>query len=284
MRYGLGRGLKYRAELGTNPFKYGFVGGTDNHNGVPSNVEEDNWAVGSHGLVDRTPELRATATIEGEMKVSDLNPGGLTGVWATSNTRGAIWDAMAAKETFATSGPRMKLRVFAGQGFQPKYENYEALVKDGYAKGVPMGGDYVGDKAPQFLVWAAKDPIGPNLDRIQIVKGWVENGEIKDTVFNVVASGNRLKPDGSVEPINAPIDLKTGKFNAEKGSPELVGVWTDPDYDPKQNAFYYVRVLQLPTARWSLYDELNAGVKFAANVKREIVERAWASPIWHEVN
>lgn len=284
VRYGLGRGLKYQAELGTNPFKYGFVGGTDSHNGAPSNVEEDNWAVGSHGLADQTAEIRSKAILEGEMKVSDLNPGALTGVWATSNTRGAIWDSMYAKETFATSGPRMKVRAFAGQGFKSHYDSYEELVKDGYAKGVAMGGDYTGEKAPQILVWAVKDPIAPNLDRIQIIKGWLENGEMKDEVYNVVASGDRLRKDGTVEPIDAPIDLKTGQFNTEKGSPELMGVWTDPDYDPKQQAYYYVRVLQLPTARWSLYDELKANVKFADDVKREIVERAWGSPIWHEVN
>lgn len=284
VRYGLGRGLKYKADLGTNPFKYGFVGGTDSHNGAPSNVEEDNWAVGSHGLADQTAEIRSKAILEGEMKVSDLSPGALTGVWATSNTRGAIWDSMYSKETFATSGPRMKVRAFAGQGFKSQYESYEAMVKDGYAKGVPMGGDYTGGQAPQFLVWAVKDPIAPNLDRIQIIKGWLENGEMKDRVYNVVASGNRLREDGTVEPIDAPIDLKTGQFNTEKGSPELMGLWTDPDYDPKQQAYYYVRVLQLPTARWTLYDELKANVKFAADVKREIVERAWGSPIWHEVN
>jgi hypothetical protein len=147
-----------------------------------------------------------------------------------------------------------------------------------------MGGNYTGNKPPQFLVWAVKDPIGPNLDRIQIIKGWYEDGEMKDTVYNVVASGNRLKDDGSVEPIDAPIDLKTGQFNQKKGSPELRGMWTDPDFDPGVEAYYYVRVLQLPTARWTLYDELNAGVKYPDDVKREIVERAWGSPIWYEVN
>jgi hypothetical protein len=285
VRYGLTRGLKYRQDMGINPFKYGFVGGTDNHNGSPSNVEEDNWKVGSHGLADQTAEIRSKATLEGEMKVADLNPGAITGVWAVSNTRGAIWDSMSVRETFATSGPRMKVRAFAGQGFASSYDSYEKLVKDGYAKGVPMGGDYKGDKAPQILVWAAKDPIGPNLDRIQIIKGWVEDGELKDTVYNVVASGDRLKKDGKVEPIDAPIDLKTGAFNKEKGDPELKGVWTDPDYDPKQEAYYYVRVLQLPTARWNLYDEIrNKGVKFPEEVKKQIVERAWGSPIWHEVD
>jgi len=283
VRYGLGRGVKYHAQLGINPFKYGFVGGTDNHNGTPSNVEEDNYKVGSHGLADRDPETRSKADLDGEMRVADANPGALAGVWAESNTRGAIWDAMLAKETFATSGPRIKVRTFAGQGFDKRYDNYEKLVKDGYARGVPMGGDYKGDKAPQFLVWAVKDPIGPNLDRIQIIKGWYENGEMKDTIYNVVASGKRLKRDGSVEPINAPIDMTTGQFNTEKGSPELMGVWTDPDFNPKIEAFYYVRVLQLPTARWTLYDELNAGVQYPEDVKRQLVERAWGSPIWYEV-
>jgi len=284
VRYGLGRGVKYHAQLGINPFKYGFVGGTDNHNGTPSNVEEDNYKVGSHGLADRDPETRSKADLDGEMRVADANPGALAGVWAESNTRGAIWDAMLAKETFATSGPRIKVRTFAGSGFDKRYDNYEKLVKDGYARGVPMGGDYTGDKAPQFLVWAVKDPIGPNLDRIQIIKGWYEDGEMKDTIYNVVASGKRLKRDGSVESIDAPIDMTTGQFNTEKGSPELMGVWTDPDFNPEVEAFYYVRVLQLPTARWTLYDELNAGVQYPEDVKRQLVERAWGSPIWYEVH
>jgi hypothetical protein len=284
VRYGLGRGIKYNADIGVNPFKYGFVGGTDSHNGTPSNVEEDNYTVGSHGLADRTAEVRAESVLDGEMLISDSNPGALTAVWAEANTRSAIWDSMLAKETFATSGPRIKVRVFAGQGFAESYDSYDAMVTDGYEKGVPMGGDYAGTKAPQFLVWAMKDPIGPNLDRIQIIKGWVEDGEMKDMVYNVAASGDRLQTDGSVTPINAPIDMETGAFNTKKGDPELMAVWTDPDWDPELEAYYYARVLQLPTARWTLYDELREGVSYAEDVKREIVERAWASPIWHEVN
>jgi hypothetical protein len=282
VRYGLDRGLKYRADLGINPFKYGFVGGTDNHNGTPSNVEEDNYAAGSHGLTDRTAKARSQNDLEGEMRISDMNPGAVTGVWASSNTRGAIWDAMLARETFATSGPRIKVRAFAGRGFKPAYTSYEDLVRDGYAKGVAMGGNYEGREAPQILVWALKDPIGPNLDRIQIIKGWLDDGVMKDIVYDVVASGHRLRKDGSVEPIDAPIDLATGAFNTAKGSAELMGVWTDPHFDPKQQAYYYVRVLQLPTARWTLYDELREGVKYPADVKRQIAERAWGSPIWYE--
>ncbi|WP_165310239.1 DUF3604 domain-containing protein [Vibrio ziniensis] len=283
VRYGLGRGIKYKSELGINPFKYGFVGGTDSHNGTPSNVEEDNYKVGSHGYADQSAEVRSKSVLEGEMSIADANPGALTAVWAESNTRGAIWDSMFSKETYATSGPRMKVRFFAGQGFATKYDTYEAMVSDGYKKGVPMGRDYKSSKAPQFLVWAMKDPIGPNLDRIQIIKGWLENGEMRDTVYNVVASGKRLKSDGTVTPIDAPINLKTGEFNTIKGDPELMTVWTDPSWDPKQEAFYYVRVLQLPTARWNLYDEIRSGVKYPDSVKKQIVERAWASPIWYEV-
>jgi hypothetical protein len=284
VRYGLDRGLKYKADLGTNPFKYGFVGGTDNHNGSPSNVAEDNYKVGSHGLTDKAAEARSKNVLDGEMLIADTSPGAITGVWATSNTRGAIWDAMAAKETFATSGPRIRVRAFAGQGFADSYDSYEAFVKDGYAKGVPMGGDYTGDGAPQILLWAAKDPDGPNLDRIQIVKGWLEDGEMKDKVYNALVSGDRMNDDGTVDPIDAPIDMETGQFNTTKGSPELMGRWTDPDFDPTQEAYYYVRVLQLPTARWTLYDEIREGVEYPDDVKMEIVERAWGSPIWYEVD
>ena len=283
VRWGLGRGLKYEEEMGTNPFKYGFVGGTDSHNGTPSNVEEDNYKVGSHGMIDRNAADRSKNELDGELYARHASPGALTAVWATSNTREAIWDGMHNRETYATSGPRMKVRVFAGQGFKTKYDSYEELVKDGYAKGVPMGQNYDGTTAPEFLLWAIKDPIGPNLDRIQIVKGWVENGQIKDTIFNVVASGNRLQANGTVTPINAPINLKTAAFNTEKGDAELMGVWKDPTFNANQHAFYYVRVLQLPTARWNLYDEIrNPGVKFPDDTKKEIVERAWASPIWYE--
>jgi len=281
VRYGLDRGLKYEEDMGTNPFKYGFVGGTDSHNGSPSNVAEDNYLVGSHGLVDRTAQDRAERTMSGELRVADMSTGAITGVWATSNTREAIWDAMYARETFATSGPRIKVRAFAGQGFESSYDSYEAMVRDGYEKGVPMGSDYDGDTAPQILVWAIKDPIGPGLDRIQVVKGWVENGEMKDQVFNVAASGDRLQANGTVEPIDAPINLETGEFNTERGSPDLKAVWTDPQFDPNQHAYYYVRVLQLPTARWNLYDEIRHGVEFPEEVKKQIVERAWGSPIWY---
>ncbi len=282
VRYGLTRGVKYHEDLGVNPFKYGFVGGTDSHNGVMSNVEEWNY-VGHHGMADKTALDRSRNEQDGEMYNRDMNPGGLTGIWATSNTREAIWDGMHNRESFATSGPRMKVRFFAGNGYSEKYNSYEDMVKDGYAKGIPMGQNYEGTESPEFLVWAIKDPIGPNLDRIQIIKGWVENGEMKDKIFNVAASDDRLKTDGTVTPIDAPVNLETAEFNKEKGDPELMVVWKDPEFNPNQNAYYYVRVIQLPTARYNLFDEIrNPDVKYPNDVPKTIQERAWASPIWIE--
>lgn len=283
VRYGLEKGLAYQEDFGVNPFKYGFVGGSDNHNGAPGDVDEDNYTVGSHGWGDRTAQDRAKNEIDGWAMAFDINPGSLTGVWAPSNTRENIWDAMKAKETFATSGPRIKVRFFAGYDYADAYANYNDLVKDGYAKGVPMGGDLPFDnsKKPKFIVWATKDPNGANLDRIQIIKGWIENGQMKEKIYNVAVSDGRvIKADGSVDKLDAPIDLKTGAYKTDKGSVELQAVWTDPAFDSKQSAFYYVRVIEIPTARWTFFDELRENVKYPDNVPKSIQERAWSSPIW----
>jgi hypothetical protein len=283
VRYGLKRGLKHQDDSGLNPFKYGFIGGSDNHNGTPGNVEEDNYGVGSHGLADQKATDRVANTIDGWATAYDINPGSLAGVWAESNTREAIWDAMKRKETFATSGPRMKVRMFGGYDFEAAYNTYESMVEAGISNGVPMGGDLSAPKgSPMFLVWAMKDPTGPNLDRVQIIKGWVEDGAMKEKIYNVAVSDNReIAADGSVSPIDAPVNLETGAFDTGKGSPELSAVWQDPDFDPAQQAFYYTRVLQLPTARWTLWDEIREGVEYPESVAKTIVERAWGSPIWY---
>ncbi len=283
VRYGLKKGLEHQEEMGVNPFKYGFTGGTDNHNGLPGNVEEDNYLVGSHGLVDNLAEARRNNTIDGWAEAYDINPGAITGVWAKANTREDIWDAMKAKETFATSGPRIKVRFFGGYSFEDSYEG-KTLVEAGYRLGVPMGSDLpISESAsPKFIIWAMKDPIGPNLDRIQIIKGWLENGEMREQIYNVAVSDQReIAADGSVEPLNAPVDSETGGFTTDKGSPELSVVWEDPEFNPAQQAFYYVRVLQLPTARWTLWDEIREGVEYPEEVPETIVERAWSSPIWY---
>ena len=287
VRYGLKRGLKYQEDFTMNPFKYGFAGGTDNHNGAPSNVEEDNYSVGSHGLADQTAEARVNNAIDGWATAYDINPGALTGVWADSNTRGAIWDAMKNKETFTTSGPRIKVRMFAGYGLADRYDSYQGMVEAGLANATPMGGDLpVGSgDAPKIMVWAQKDPIGPNLERIQIIKGWVENGKMMEKIYNVALSDNRsVQADGSVEPLDAPVNMETGAFTTDKGAPELTAVWEDPNFNPAQQAFYYTRVIQLPTARWTLWDEIREGVTFPESVARTLQERAWGSPVWYTPN
>ncbi len=285
VRYGLKKGLDYEDKLGVNPYKYGFVGGTDNHNGMPGNTSDDNYKVGSHGLADLSAESRATKAVDGWAEAYDINPGALTGVWAPANTREDIWDAMKAKETFATSGVRIKCRMFGGFDLASSYASYDELVKAGQAGGIPMGGDLpavAAGKNPSFLVWASKDPNGPGLDRIQIIKGWVENGEMKEKIYNVAASDGRvIDAGGKVANLSAPIDPATGAFDKTKGSSELMAVWTDPDFDASHHAFYYMRVLQLPTARWTFYDAMREGVKFPKDVPDSIVERAWGSPIWY---
>lgn len=283
VRYALKKGLQYEVELGVNPFKLGFNGGTDNHNGLMSNVEEDNYSSGSHGYVDATAKDRVSNTVDGWAKAYDINPGALTGVWAERNTREDIWDGLYNRETFATSGPRIKVRFFAGYGYKDNYDSYESFVEDGYAKGVPMGGDLKvnTNEKPKFLIWALKDPMNANLDRVQIIKGWYENGELKEKTYNVAVSDNRLKEDGSVQPTDAEVNYQTGEFDTSKGSTQFMTSWTDPEFNPNLKSFYYVRALQLPTARWTLWDEIREGVKFPDQVAKTLQERAWSSPIWY---
>ncbi len=284
VRWGVTKGLAYEKSLGVNPYHYGFVGGTDNHNGIPSNVDEDNFAVGSHGAADGTVERRRTSEVGGWLKGPDLNPGSLTGVWAPQNTREAIWDGLKARETFATSGPRVKLRFFGRLGAGASPADAKSLVEAGYGDGVPMGGTLAsGSGAPSFSVWAMKEPDGANLDRIQIVKGWVDaKGEPQDRVFDVVWSGDRKAgKDGKVPAVGNTVDTTKATYTNSIGSPELIGSWSDPSFDAKQHALYYVRVLLIPTPRWSTYDAVRAGLPLLEGVAATVQERAWSSPIWY---
>ncbi|MGB5243217.1 MAG: DUF3604 domain-containing protein [Lutimonas sp.] len=282
VRHALKKGLEYQDKLGVNPYKLGFNGGTDNHNGEMSNVEEDNYS-GSHGLTDGTAADRVKNEVPGWAKTYDINPGAITGVWATENTRGAIWDALYNRETFATSGPRMKVRFFAGYGYRDNYTNYNDFVKDGYAKGVPMGGDLEvsGSETPKFLVWVTKDPMNANLDRVQIIKGWYKNGTLYEKTYNVGVSDDRIQPDGKVLPTDAKVDLNTGAYDTNKGKTEFMLTWSDPEFNADELAFYYVRGIMLPTARWTLYDEIREGVKYPDEVAKTVQERIWSSPIWY---
>jgi hypothetical protein len=282
VRWAVVKGLDYQTKLGVNPYQLGFIGGTDNHNGLPSDVAKDNY-IGSHGSADKTVELRRTGEIDGWLKGPDANPGSLAAVWATKNTRGAIWDAMAARETFVTSGTRIKARLFGGADL-PAPADGRALAEQGYKSGVPMGGTLKSlAKAPTFTVWAAKDPNGANLDRIQIVKGWVDaKGEPQDKVFDVVWSGSR-KPgkDGKLPQVGNTVDTKKATYTNSIGAVELIGSWTDPDFDAKRPALYYARVLEIPTPRWTTYDAVRNNLPLLKDVPATVQERAWTSPIWY---
>jgi len=283
VRWAVTKGLDYQQKLGANPYQLGFIGGTDNHNGLPSDVAENDY-IGSHGPADGTLEARRTGEIDGWIKSKESNPGALAAVWATKNTRGAIWDAMSARESFVTSGPRIKVRFFGVPELARKPANPRALVEDGYRRGVPMGGTlgYV-SKAPTFTVWALKDPDGANLDRIQIIKGWVDSsGEPHDEVIDVAWSGDR-KPasDGKLPPVGNTVDLKNASYTNAIGSPELMGTWTDPEFNPAKPALYYVRVLEIPTPRWTTCDAARNNVVLLDDVPASIQERAWTSPIWY---
>ena len=283
IREGLKIGLKYKQQLGVNPFKLGMIGGTDSHNGTPSAVAEDMFE-GQHGMEDGTVEARRTGSISGWIDGKDLSIGSLAGIWAQENTRTSLWDAMKRRETFATSGPRIKVRFFGGVDLPANPENVKVLAEQGYELGVPMGGDLgsIG-AAPTFTVHALKDPDGANLDRIQIIKGWVDkDGETHELIIEVAWSDDRQRDkDGKLPPVGNTVDLKTALYTNTIGAAALSGSWTDDLFDPEQNAFYYARVLEIPTPRWTTYDAVRHGLPLLADVQSIIQERAWTSSIWY---
>ncbi len=283
VREGLKKGLAFERELGSNPFKYGFIGGTDNHNGLPSAVAEDRF-IGGHGPEDGSVERRRDAGVGGWIDGKDLSIGSLAGVWATENTRGAIWDAMKRRETFATSGTRIRVRFFGGIDLPAEPADPGTVVEQGYELGVPMGSDLPAiGSAPTFTVYAVKDPDGANLDRAQIIKGWVdEAGELYEQIVDVAWSGDRVPgSDGKVPAVGNTVNLTTATFANSIGAAQLMGSWTDENFDPEQHALYYVRVLEIPTPRWSTYDAVRNGLPLLEDVPATIQERAWTSPIWY---
>lgn len=281
-REALKGGLALGQELGVNPFSFGIVAATDQHNGLMGDTDEFDFN-GSHGLGDDTPASRLTANLE-VFDLRILNPGGLTGVWAPANTREEIWQAMRRKETFGTSGVRIKVRLFGGDALQAEMASDPNVVALGYSLGVPMGSRLDTLKAaPGFLVQAIRDPQSGNLDRIQIVKGWLDaDGETHEVVHDVVWSGSR-QPDkaGRLPAVGNTVDVANATFENSIGSDQLSGFWRDPDFDPGQPAFYYARVLQIPTPRWSTYDAASAELPLPEDVPASIQERAWTSPIWY---
>jgi hypothetical protein len=276
-------GLAMQQNRGYNPYKMGVVGASDSHNTVVAYTASNFF--GQHGGLDASPKERLAEKVEAGMAVIKTSTSGLGGVWAESNTREAIFSAMQRRETFATSGVRIKVRLFGGWQFDPADVKLKDWPRIGYAKGVPMGGDLPAptSKAPTFIVWAVKDPDEANLDRIQIVKGWTQNGQIFEKVYDVAWSGNR-KLDPMTRrplPVGNTVDIKTATSKNTIGAVELKAVWTDGEFDPSQDAFYYARVLQIPTPRWSTVDAARLGVPPPASVPVTVQERAWTTPVWY---
>jgi hypothetical protein len=287
-REALKQGLALEEKLGTNPYKFGLVGATDTHTSLTT-AEEDNFFGKS---TSSEPSAKRVEHPFGKSKLGtwegyQLAASGYQGVWASENTREAIWDAMARKETYATTGPRMLVRFFGGWEYSETDLRSRAPAFRGYEKGVPMGGDLTnapGGKAPTFMVYALRDPIGANLDRIQIIKGWLDsNGETREKVYDVaVSDGRKIGKDGRCKtPVGNTVDLEAANWTNTIGASELAGVWIDPDFDPKQSAFYYGRVIEIPTPRWVVYDMVRLGAKIPKEAKLIGQERAYTSPIWY---
>ncbi len=280
-------GISQDAKGNGNPFKYGFIGDSDTHNAAASN-EEFNYSgkfAFENDAHDRLEGLKGQPA--GQIQqVREFSSGGLAGVWAEENTRESIFDAMQRKETFGTTGPMMKVRFFGGWDFGANDLQGGALVKAGYARGVPMGGDLKtpAGKAPTFMVMAAKDPKSGNLDRIQVIKGWLDaKGAQHQKIYDIVWSGDR-KPDpktGKLPPVGNTVDAAKASYTNSIGSAELSAAWTDPDFDPAVHAFYYARVIEIPTPRWSTYDAVALKLPVPKGIPVWIQERAWSSPIWY---
>ena len=286
-REALKRGLEIEALLGTNPYKFGQIGSTDSHTSLAT-AQEDNF-FGKHTGYEPSPTRMDHPMMKSDQGVIEgwqTAASGLAAVWAPENTRESIFDAMARKEVYATTGSRMGVRFFGGWDYTLEDLNSRSPAFTGHKKGVPMGADLprrTGSKAPSFMVYALRDPIGANLDRIQIIKGWLDaDGKTHEKVYDVKWSGDR-KPgkDGKLPAVGNTVDARTANFTNTIGSSELGTVWTDPDFDPKQKAFYYARVIEIPTPRWSTYDAFRFDIPIPEGAPVSTQERAYTSPIWY---
>ena len=287
-REALKQGLALEAKLGYNPYKFGFGGATDSHTALAT-ADEDNFFGKSTSVepsVDRVnhPFVKSKlGTFEGYKLVAS----GYTGIWAHENTRAALFDAMERRETYGTTGPRMTVRFFGGWEFTEEDLNANNSAVIGYKKGVPMGDDLTktkGKKAPSFMVSALRDPQSANLDRIQIIKGWMDKkGELHEKIYDLaVSDGRKIGEDGRCkQAVGNTVDLETATWSNSIGDAQLAAVWTDPDFDSDESAFYYVRVLEIPTPRWVVYDKVRLGAKIPKEAELVGQERAYSSPIWY---
>ncbi|MGB3561849.1 MAG: DUF3604 domain-containing protein [Thermoanaerobaculia bacterium] len=288
-RQALRDGLAMEGELGTNPYKFGMVGSTDTHTALAA-AEEENY-IGKHAGTEPSPERWNHPMAKFAGRQYDgwaMSASGYAGVWATENTRQALWDAFKRREVYATTGPRITVRFWGGWDFEAGDAANRLPAEIGYSKGVPMGGELNAapkGKAPTFLVGALKDPYSGNLDRIQIVKGWLDRGgETHEKVYAVVwgdADRRKLDSKGKLPPVGNTVDVDNATWTNTIGDPELISVWEDPDFDPSVKAFYYARVLEIPTPRWVLYDAKRYNVTLGDEVWKTLQERAYTSPIWY---
>jgi len=289
------RGLAYEAKLGVNPFKFGLIGSTDMHTGLVTTTEDNFFGKVAvlepsadpirfdEVIVGRVPADRARSN---QHLARETSASGLAAVWARDNTREALWDAMARKEVYATTGTRLVVRVFGGFDFTAQDLERSDFAEQGYKRGVPMGGDLKSasaGKSPTFLVRAMRDADGANIDRIQVVKGWLDaSGKTQEKIYDVAWSGDR-KPgaNGKLPPVGNTVNVKEASYTNAIGAAFLTAYWRDPAFDPKLRAFYYVRVLEIPTPRWTTYDAKVFGVKLPTDVPASIQDRAYTSPIWY---
>jgi hypothetical protein len=286
----LKNGIRLEDKLGVNPYKYGMVGSTDSHVSLTTTREENYFGK----LPNEEPSAKRTSLPfltdkkTGDVIVStwQLGASGLAAVWAKENTREAIFDALARKEVYATSGTRMTVRLFGGWDFQPDEVLRPDFAAQGYARGVPMGGDLMNGpagKTPSFMVRALRDPDGANLDRIQIVKGWLDkDGKTHERIYDVACSDDRkIKKRRCHKPVGSTVNVADASYTNSIGDVMLMAHWQDPDFDPKQRAFYYVRVIEIPTPRWPTYDAKRFGITLPEEVTMTIQDRAYSSPIWY---
>ena len=290
-REALINGLVFQEQQGFNPFKFGVIAASDTHNAAGSFEEDNYWS--KTGLTDIEPHLRGSVPLPdsppddpqySQAASQYFGASGLAGVWAESNTRDAIFDAFRRKETWSTSGTHIKVRFFGGEKLSADMLASDDVIAQAYANGVPMGGDLTrSEQAPAFYVWAAKDPDYNNLQRLQMVKGWVEDGQPREAVIDIAcADGLAVDPATNRCPDNgARVDLSDCSVTPGKGAAELSVIWRDPEFDPEQHAVYYVRVLENPSCRWSTYDAIRTGVAPRPDMHATIQERAWSSPIWY---
>jgi hypothetical protein len=289
-REALKNGLRFESEIGVNPFKYGLIGSTDSHTSLVTAAEENFF--GKHTgkePSDHRWDSPALSTPAGNVMGWEQVSSGLAAVWATDNTREAIWDALNRREVYGTTGSRITVRFWGGWDFVASDAGSRLPAEIGYTKGVPMGGDLYkapAGKVPTFLVAALKDPYSGNLDRIQIIKGWLDkNGKTHEKVYDVVwGDADRRRPgsNGKLPPVGNTVDVANATWMNTIGDPELITVWEDPNFDPGLKAFYYARVIEIPTPRWTAYDAKRFGVKMSKEVPMTTQERAYTSPIWYQ--